>query len=157
MAVNGVTATFVGNVTRDPEVKYTKSGLAVCKFGIAVNFRKPGRDDGDEWEEEVSFFDVVVFGDMGENVSDSVGKGARVMVLGRLQIRDWETEDGRKGRSAEVVADEVSVSLRWATAVVERTSNDKGGGGNRGGRGGNRGGGRQQSGRRDFDDDEEPF
>lgn len=169
MAVNGAQITLVGNCTRDPEVRFANSGTAVAKFGLAVNYRKPVRNSN-EWEEEVSFFDVVAFGQLGENVGDSIAKGTRTVVVGRLQIRDWEGQDGKKGRSVEVIADEIGPSLRWATAEVVRGERSEGGGdfgggggGGGGGGRGNRGGGSGGSGGGGggFDDggnyDEEPF
>ncbi len=141
MTVNGAQITLVGNCTRDPEVRYANSGTAVSKFGLAVNFRKMNRQSN-EWDEEVSFFDVVAFGQLGENVGDSITKGTRTVVVGRLQIRDWEGQDGKKGRSVEVIADEIAPSLRFATADVVRAERSDEGGGNRcGGSGGGGGGG----------------
>ncbi len=161
MAVNGAQITLVGNCTRDPEMKYSNSGMAVARFGLAVNYRKMNRNSN-EWDEEVSFFDIVAFGQLGENVGDTISKGTRAIVVGRLQIRDWEGQDGKKGRSVEVIADEIGPSLRWATADIHRAerSDDggsRGGGGGGGGRGGNRGG---NGGGGNYDDasyDEEPF
>jgi single-strand DNA-binding protein len=121
MADNNVT--LVGNVTREPELRYTQGGQAVTKFGLAVNRR--WQQNG-EWKEAVSFFDVVCWGQLGENAATSVGKGTRVIVNGRLDQRSYETAQGEKRSSVEVVADEVGPSLRWATAQVER--NDRRGG-----------------------------
>jgi single-strand DNA-binding protein len=118
MAVDN-TVTLTGNVTRDPELRYTPGGAAVANFGLAVNRR--WQKDG-EWEEAVSFFDVTTWQDLAENVSTTVAKGMRVTVTGRLDQRSWETDDGDKRSKIEVVADDVGVSLRWATAEVARTS-----------------------------------
>lgn len=111
------TLTIAGNCTRDPELKYTASGAAVAKFGVAVERR---RKKGDEWETETSFVDVTCWREMAENVSESLAKGVRVVVSGRLEQREWEGRDGNKRTAVELVADEVGASLRWATAEVTR-------------------------------------
>lgn len=128
-------ATLVGNITRDPELRFTNSGMATTRFGLAVNYRRQNRQTN-EWDETTSFFNVVCFGDMAENVAQSLGKGARVMVTGRLEVRPWETQEGEKRQSVELIADEVGPSLRWATVSVEkndRRSPGEGGGGFGGG------------------------
>ena len=94
-----------------------------------------------EWEERTSFFNVVAWGDMAENISDTLGKGNRVIVNGRLEQRSWETDQGEKRSVVEVVADEIGPSLRWATAEVKR-SERRGGGGQPAGGGDFGGGGR---------------
>ena len=118
---NGNTVTIIGNITRDPELRFTPSGQANATFGVAVNRRWQNRQSGD-WEEATSFFNVVAWRELAENVSESLGKGARVIVTGRLEQRSWETQDGDKRSVVEVEADEVAASLRWATAKVERAS-----------------------------------
>jgi single-strand DNA-binding protein len=132
------TVTIVGNVTRDPELRYTPSGQAVASFGLAVNRRWQNRQT-QEWEEQVSFIDVKCWAQMAENVGESVTRGARVLVTGRLEQRSWETDNGDKRSKVEVVADEIGPSLRWATATV--TKNERREGGGSGGGGGNYGGG----------------
>lgn len=112
--------TLIGNMTRDPEVRYTASGQAKCGFGLAVNRRWQNRQTN-EWEERVGFFNVVCWGELGESVVESLGKGNRVIVTGRLEQRSWETEDGEKRSVVEVTADDVGPSLRWATATVHRS------------------------------------
>ena len=127
---NGKTVTLVGNVTRDPELRVTPTGQAIASFGLAVNRRWQNRQSG-EWEEAVSFFDIVCWREMAENVSESLGRGSRVIVTGRLEQRSWENE-GEKRSKVEVIADEVGPSLRWATASVtknERRSPGDGGSG----------------------------
>lgn len=111
--------TVVGNITRDPELRFTASGLAVCGFGVAVN-RKRGE------EETTSFFDVSSFGDLAEHVAE-LPKGCRVIVVGRLEQRSWE-KDGEKRSKVELVADEIGPSLRWATATVSKTGGTSAGG-----------------------------
>jgi single-strand DNA-binding protein len=114
-------------VTRDPELRYTPSGQAVATFGLAVNRRWQNRQTND-WEEQTSFFDVKCWAQMAENVGESVQKGSRVVVSGRLEQRSWETDDGAKRSKVEVVADEIGPSLRWATATVTKNERREGGG-----------------------------
>ncbi len=116
---NGNTITIVGNVTRDPELRFTPSGQATATFGIAVNRRWQNRQN-QQWEEATSFFDVVCWREMAENASESLTKGARVIVTGRLEQRNWETQDGEKRSKIEIIADEIGPSLRWATAQIVR-------------------------------------
>lgn len=133
--------TVIGNVTRDPEVRYTPNGQANANFGVAVNRRWQNRQTN-EWEERVSFLNVVCWRDMAENVAESVSKGTRVVVTGRLEQRSWETEQGEKRSVIEIVADDIGPSLRFATAKVEKIDRRTGGGGGDfGGGGGNSGGG----------------
>src|SRR5437764_7136706 len=116
---NGNTVTLVGNITRDPELRFTNTGQATATFGLAVNRSWVDRQSN-ERREVTSFFDVVCWREMAENVSESLQKGARVLVTGRLEQRSWETPEGDKRSKIEVVADEVGPSLRWATAVVSK-------------------------------------
>lgn len=110
--------TLTGNLTRDPELRFTTGGRGVTSFGLAVNRRY---QKGGEWTEETSFFNVVCWGDMAENVATSLTKGARVICAGRLMQRSWTTEQDEKRSVVELVADEIGPSLRWATAQIERT------------------------------------
>ena len=116
---NGNNVVLVGNITRDPELRFTPSGQATASFGLAVNRRWQNRQT-QEWEEATSFFDVVCWREMAENAAESLGKGSRVLVTGRLEQRSWETADGDKRSKVEVVADEIGPSLRWATAQVTK-------------------------------------
>ena len=111
--------TIIGNLTRDPEIRYTREGQATTTLGVAVNRRWLNRETG-EWDEATSFFDVVTWRDLAENVALSLTKGMRVVVSGRLEQRSWETEEGDRRFKVEVVADEVGASLRFATAEVHR-------------------------------------
>lgn len=118
--------TLVGNITDDPELRFTPSGLPVANFTVAVNRRVP-KDGG--WEDKLEgFFRCSCWRDMAENVAESLQKGARVMVVGRLQQRSWEDQDGNKRSAVEVQVDEVGPSLRWATARPERSQRSGGGG-----------------------------
>jgi single-strand DNA-binding protein len=116
---NGNTVVLVGNVTRDPEIRFTPNGQPTASFGLAVNRRWQNRQT-QEWEEATSFFDVVCWRELAENVSDSLKRGARVIVTGRLEQRSWETQEGEKRSKIEVIADELGPSLRWASAVVTK-------------------------------------
>ena len=161
---NGNSVTLVGNVTRDPELRFTPSGQATASFGLAVNRRWQNRQSG-EWEEAVSFFDVVCWREMAENASESLSRGSRVIVTGRLEQRSWETQEGEKRSKIEVVADEIGPSLRWATATVtkneRRGPGESGGGGGQGGGQGGGGGGRPAAAANEpaggYGYDEEPF
>ena len=117
------TVTLVGNITRDPELRFTPAGIAVTNFGLAWN--RKNRDG----EESVSFFDVTCWRDLAENVAESLSKGNRVEVYGRLDQQSWENDNGERRSKVEVIADEVAPSLRWATAEVTRTEFKGDGGG----------------------------
>ena len=144
------TVTVVGNITRDPELRYTTGGRAVTSFGLAVNRRYQVNN---EWQEQTSFFDVVAWAQLGENAAASLNKGARVIVAGRLEQRSWETQDGEKRSKIEIIADEIGPSLRWATARVERT--DRSGGDRSGAPATSGGGGSRPVENQPYD--EEPF
>lgn len=128
------TVTVVGNVTRDPELRFAQSGMAIAQFGVAWNRRRQDQED------EVSFFDVTCFRQLAENVAESVRKGARVVIYGTLQQRSWETDSGDRRSKVEILADDVAPSLKWATAAITR--NERPGGGDY--RGGGRGDGRSR-------------
>ena len=128
MADNNVR--LVGNLTRDPELRYTNGGQAVASFGLACNRRY---QQNGEWKEQTSFFNIVAWGQLGENAAQSLAKGARIIVSGRLDQRSYETKDGESKSSVEIVADEIGPSLRWATASIERTTRTEGQGGQSGG------------------------
>jgi len=127
--------TVVGNLTRDPELRYTTGGRGVASFGLAVNRRY---QQNGEWQEQTSFFNITAWGDLGENLAASVNKGARVIVTGRLQQREYQTKEGENRTIVEIIADEAGPSLRWAQAQVERISRDSAGGGGGGGGGATR-------------------
>jgi len=133
MARNTNNITVTGNVTRDPELRFTPSGQAVATFGLAVNRSWQNRQT-QEWEEQTSFFDVTCWAQLGQNVSDSLNKGSRVVVSGRLEQRSWDTPEGEKRSKIEIVADEVGASLLFATAEVTRNERREGDGGGGGGR-----------------------
>ena len=127
--------TIVGNVVGDPSMRFTPSGMATVSFGVAVNRRWMDRQTN-EWKEATSFFDVVAWRDLAGNIAESLTKGARVIVTGRLEQRSWQTDDGDRRSKVEIVADDIGPSLRWATADVRRTERrgpDQGGGAASGG------------------------
>jgi len=118
--------TLVGNLTDDPELRFTPNGAAVANFRLAVT---PRVREGDSWKDgETSFFRINVWRQMAENVAESMTKGSRAVVVGRLRTRSWETPEGEKRSVTEVEADEVAPSLKFATAKVERSSRGGGGG-----------------------------
>jgi len=153
---NGNSVTLVGNVTRDPELRFTPTGQATAQFGLAVNRRWQNRQTS-EWEEQTSFFNIVCWGELADNVSESLGKGARVIVTGRLEQRSWDTPEGEKRSVVEVVADEVAPSLRYATAKVERTERRSPDGGERVGAGAGASRPSSSGGDSSHGYDEEPF
>lgn len=113
------TLTLIGNATHDPELRFTPAGTAVATFGLAINRRWQNRRTG-EWEEAVSFFDIVCWGQLGENVAETVTRGTRLIVTGRLDQRSWETEAGEKRSKVEVVAQAIGPSLEFAIALVQK-------------------------------------
>jgi single-strand DNA-binding protein len=140
MADNSVT--LVGNITDDPELRFTPSGRPVANFTVAVN--KRWKDQEGQWQDRLDgFFRCSAWGEMGENAAESLQKGARVVVTGRLQQRSWDDPEGNKRSAVEVQVDEVGPSLRWATATVQKSQRSGGfqGKGGQGGRGEESGGG----------------
>src|SRR4051795_5003132 len=142
------TITVVGNLTDDPELRFTPSGAAVAKFRIASTPRTLDRQSG-EWKDgEPLFLACNIWRDAAEHVAESLQRGARVIVQGRLRQRSYETREGEKRTVYELEVDEIGPSLRYATAKVQRMSRSGGGGGggfgasNAGSSGG--GGNRQQ-------------
>jgi len=117
--------TVVGNVTRDPELKFLNSGQAAVRLSIAVNRRWMNKQTND-WEERVSYFEVQAYGQLAENVANSVTRGARVVVTGRLEQRSWETAEGEKRSLVEINADEIASSLRYATTVITKNPRAEG-------------------------------
>lgn len=117
------TVTLVGNLTRDPELRFTTGGRAAANFGLAVNRRYQVNG---EWQEQVSFFNCVAWGDMGQNLAASCVKGTRVVITGRLEQRSYETKEGEKRSSVEVIVEDCGPSLRWARAEIERITRDAG-------------------------------
>jgi single-strand DNA-binding protein len=134
------TITIVGNLTDDPELRFTPSGAAVAKFRIASTPRTLDRQTN-EWKDgEPLFLACNIWRDAAEHVAESLQRGARVIVQGRLRQRSYETREGEKRTVYELEVDEIGPSLRYATAKVQRM-NRSGGGGSGGGFGASNGGG----------------
>ena len=150
MAAGDVTVTVVGNLTDDPELRFTPSGAAVANFTVASTPRMFDRQTN-EWKDgEALFLRCNVWRQAAENVAESLTRGARVVVTGRLKQRSFETKEGEKRTVIELEVDEIGPSLRYATAKVNKVSRGSGGGdfggggfggGGGGGGGANRGGG----------------
>jgi single-strand DNA-binding protein len=149
MATNNVTV--IGNLVEDPELRFTPSGVALAKIRVAVNRR--WRDQSNEWQEETSFFGGTLWREAAENAAESLTKGARVIITGSLEQRQWETQEGDKRSVVELRIDEMGPSLRWATASITKTARS----------GGDDWGGAKQSvpaapvAREDYGPDEAPF
>ena len=120
-SVNGNTVTVVGNLTREPELRFIQSGTAVTKFGLAVNRRKFNQQT-QEFDDAVSFFDITCWNSLAENVAESLAKGDRVVVFGRLEQQTWEDDEGNNKSKVVLIADEVGPSLRWSTAELTKNA-----------------------------------
>lgn len=125
MATDNVT-TITGNLADDPELRFTPNGVAVCSVRVAVNRRRYDKQAGDWTDELDGFFTCNVWRDQAEHVAESLTKGARVVVVGRIRSRSYENRDGATVWVTEVEADEICPSLRWATAKVTRASRGNG-------------------------------
>jgi single-strand DNA-binding protein len=135
------TLTVIGNLTDDPELRFTPSGAAVAKFRIASTPRFMDKASG-EWKDgDPLFLACTVWRQVAENVAESLSKGSRVIVSGRLRQRTYETKEGEKRTVMDLEVDEIGPSLRYATAKVQRMSRSGGGGFGSGGGGGQQGGG----------------
>jgi single-strand DNA-binding protein len=107
---------FAGNLTDDPELRHTDGGIVRAMFRVAVSGRR---------DQEASFFTVIVWRDQAEHAAQSLSKGSRVVVVGRLQQRSWTAEDGNARSTVKVLAEELGPSLRWATATTTRTTGSR--------------------------------
>jgi single-strand DNA-binding protein len=116
------TTIITGNLTEDPELRFTPNGVAVASVRVAVTARV--KDDQGWKDGDTSFFRVNVWRTLAEHTADSLSKGDRVIVVGRLKARSWETPEGERRSAVEVEADEIGPSLRWATAKPERAAKD---------------------------------
>jgi single-strand DNA-binding protein len=138
------TITVIGNLTDDPELRFTPSGAAVAKFRIASTPRTLDRASGEWRDGEPLFLSCTVWRQAAENVAESLQRGARVIVSGRLRQRSYETREGEKRTVIELEVDEIGPSLRYATAKVQKMSRSSAGGGGgfgSGSSGGGQGGG----------------
>lgn len=142
--------TLIGNLVDDPELRFTPSGVAMAKIRMAVNRR--WRDQSGEWQENTSFFTGTIWREQAEQAAESLQKGARVIVTGRLEQRSWENEQGEKRSVVEVQVDEIGPSLRWATATVNKTQRQDNWSDNR-----QQAGTSTPSARDDYGPDEAPF
>ena len=150
------TITLVGNLTADPELRFTPSGAAVANFTVASTPRTFDRNTNEWRDGEAMFLNCAVWRQAAENVAESLQKGMRVVVQGRLKSRSYETREGEKRTVFEIDVDEIGPALRYATARVTRNSGGggggrssdrgQGGGGYAGGQGGGQGGGSGQGG-----------
>jgi single-strand DNA-binding protein len=131
--------TIIGNLTGDPELRFTPSGAAVANFTVASTPRQFDRTSNDWKDGETLFMRCSVWRDAAENVAESLQRGTRVLVSGRLKSRSYETKEGEKRTVVEMDVDEVGPSLKYATAKVNRTQRGTGGGGFNGGGQGNAG------------------
>ncbi len=125
--MSGNEITICGNLSRAPEARFTSSGTATCTLGVAVNRKWKNRTTGED-EESVSFFNVVAWQNLADNVCETLDKGDRVIVTGRLEQRSYETAEGDKRSVVEIIADDIGPSLRWATAKVEKAERSDSGG-----------------------------
>ena len=150
--------TVVGNLTADPELRFTASGVAMVNISVADSRRYQDRNG--DWQEDTRFIRGTCWRDMAENVAESLPKGARVVISGRLKQRTWETNEGEKRSVVELDIQEIGPSLRWATATVTKTPRTGGGDFGTGG-GGAYGGGNAAPAapvaKTDYGPDEAPF
>jgi single-strand DNA-binding protein len=119
---NEPTTTITGNLTADPELRFTPSGRAVASFTIANTPRFPDRTTGEWTDGETWFVRCSAWGDLGTNLAESLSKGAAVVATGRLRSRSWETDDGTKRSIVEMTVDDIGPSLRRATTKVVKTT-----------------------------------
>jgi len=121
MAIDVNNVTIVGNLTRDPELRFTPNGTPVAGFGIAVNKRYQNKSTG-EWESEADFFNVSVWFKLAENCAESLSKGDRVLISGRISQDSWDDKDGQKRSTYRIVANIVAPSLEFAVCKVEKNA-----------------------------------
>lgn len=126
MAYESNFVTFVGNLTDDPDLRFTGGGAAVATLRVASNRRWTGKDG--QQQEETTYLNVNCWRDLAENAAESLHKGDRVLVIGRLRVRSYENQQGQTVWVTEIEADEIAPSLRWARASVSRTSGGSSGG-----------------------------
>jgi single-strand DNA-binding protein len=145
--MNGNNFIAVGNLTKDPELRFVKdSNKPFVRFSVADNYSWPSRSGGDR-ESKVSFIDCIAWGGIAENVANSLSKGDRVIVVGRIDQQSWETEDGERRTKLELDVDSVGPDLRFASVSVSKNDYvEKSASGNR-----------TSSNKSTYADDEEPF
>jgi single-strand DNA-binding protein len=116
----GNTVTISGNLTRNPDLRFTAAGRATATFGVAVN--NDWTDTVGERHETVDFFDIVVWGKLAENTAESLTKGQEVLIAGRLQFRSWETDEGDRRSKVEITATHIGAGLTFGTSVFTKTA-----------------------------------
>ncbi len=126
---NDTTMTVVANLTDDPELRFTPNGVALVKFRIASTPRVLDRASGEYRDGEPLFLTCTAWRDLAEHIAESLSKGMRVVVVGRLRLSRWETPEGDKRSAYGLDVDEVGPSLRWATAKVQKMTRTRGGDG----------------------------
>ena len=126
MAFESNYVTFIGNLTDDPELRFTQGGHAVCTIRLASNRRY--QVDGQE-REETTYLNVVAWRDLADNVAETFSKGDRAIAIGKLKVRSYENREGQTVWVTEIEADEIAPSLRWAKASIDRVRSGGGGGG----------------------------
>lgn len=126
---NETTVTLVGNLTADPDLRFTPSGAAMCRFTVACTPRVLDQKSGQFRDGDPLFMTCTAWRDLAEHVAESLSKGARVIVTGRLRLSRWETEDGQKRSMFGLEIDEIGPSLRFATATVKKTTRTRAGDG----------------------------
>ncbi len=119
MAIGVNNITVVGNLTRDPELRFTPNGTPVVSFAVAVNKRFQDKNSG-EWLNSADFFNVVAWFKLAENCAESLGKGDRVLISGKLSQENWDDKDGQKRTSYRIVANVVAPSLEFATCKIDK-------------------------------------
>ena len=119
------TINFNGNMTRDPELRYTGDGIAVVKFGVACTPRVLDRESGQWRDGDPLFLTCTAWRDLAEHIAESLSKGMRVVVSGRLRLSRWETDEGEKRSAYQVDVDDIGPSLRWAQAKVSKMTRTK--------------------------------
>jgi single-strand DNA-binding protein len=134
MAFESNYVTFIGNLTDDPELRFTQGGTPVATIRLASNRRWNDRDG--QQQEETTYLNVTCWRDMAENVAETLHKGDRAIAIGRLKVRSYENREGQTVWTTEIEADEIAPSLRWARANISRTPGGAGGGGGGGSYGG---------------------
>lgn len=123
MSANAQEITVIGNVTTDPELRFTSNGTAVANFTVAKNTQWYDSNKNQWMENEPLFFRCNVWREQAENVAESIRKGDRVVVYGQLQNRTFQTKEGEKRSVWEITVDEIGASLKWASAVIAKTQN----------------------------------
>ena len=119
MAIGINNITIVGNLTRDPELRFTPSGTPVASFGLAVNKSTQNKDTG-EWTSSADFFNIVAWFKLAENCAQSLFKGDRVLISGRLSQDNWEDKDGQKRSAYKIIANIIAPSLEFASCKIEK-------------------------------------